>query len=188
MNDAQIVELYWQRSERALSETAQHYGAYCTKISMSILADPQESEENVNDTYLQAWNSIPPNRPDMLRPFLGRIARNLALNRYKAARAQKRGAGEFELSLEELGDCLGAGRPAEELSDAAALGQSINAFLHRESGEARRMFIRRYFYSESVGEIAERFAVSESKVKSCLLRTRNRLRLHLEKEGWKNEI
>lgn len=188
MDDAGIVELYWQRSERAVSETAAKYGAYCMKISHNILGDLQESEENVNDTYLQAWNSMPPHRPDTLSPFLGKIARNLALNRYKAGHALKRGAGEFALSLDELGECVPMGRSAEEITDAAALGHSISAFLRGESAEARRIFIRRYFYSESVDEIARRFAVSESKVKSILFRTRNKLRIHLEKEGWSHEI
>lgn len=187
MDDAAIVALYFRRSEQAIGETAAKYGAYCMKLSHNILQDEQESEENVNDTYLQAWNSIPPNRPASLCAYLGKIARNLALNRRKAKSAEKRGAGALELSLDELADCLPGGSTAEEHLDADALSQSISAFLWQQNAQARRMFVRRYFYCESIGEISARFSVSEGTVKSILSRTRSRLRLHLEKEGWMHE-
>lgn len=187
MDDAAIVALYLLRSEQAISETANKYGAYCMALSQRILQNQQESEENVNDTYLQAWNSIPPNRPTGLAAYLGKIARNLALNRYKAGHAEKRGAGALELSLDELADALPGGSTAEERLDADALSQSISAFLWQQNAQARRMFIRRYFYCESIEELSARFSVSQGTVKSLLSRTRSRLRAHLEKEGWMHE-
>lgn len=187
MDDSTIVDLYWQRDERALSETAAKYGPYCMKISMNILKDLQESEENVNDTYLHAWNAMPPDRPAGLSSFLGRIARNLALNRYKAGHAQKRGAGELALSLDELDECVPDAMQVEDTVHGRALSEAISAFLWKQSPEARRMFVWRYFYCEPVGDIARRFAVSESKVKSALMRTRNKLRLYLESEGYIHE-
>lgn len=187
MDDSTIVDLYWQRDERALAETAAKYGPYCMKISMNILNDRQESEENVNDTYLQAWNAIPPHRPAGLSSFLGKIARNLALNRHKAAQAQKRGAGQLDLSLDELDDCVPQAMQVEDTINGKVLSEAISAFLWTQSPEARRMFVWRYFYCEPVADIARRFAVSESKVKSALLRTRNKLRLYLESEGFIHE-
>lgn len=184
MDDQAIVDLYWQRNEQAISETAVKYGPYCLKISMNILRDAQESEENVNDTYFQAWSAIPPHRPASLTAFLGRIARNLALNRCQARRAGKRGGGEPELSLDELDECVGGAMSVEETVHGRALADAISAFLWTQSPEARRMFVRRYFHCEPVGELARIFGVSESKVKSMLFRTRNRLRLYLESEGY----
>lgn len=187
MDDAAIVALYFRRSEQAIGETAAKYGAYCMKLSRNILQNEQESEENVNDTYLKAWNSIPPNRPTSLCAYLGKIARNLALNRYRAGRAEKRGAGALELSLDELAEILPGNSTAEERLDAEALSQSISAFLHTQNAQARRLFVRRYFYCESIDELAARYSMREGTVKSILSRTRNRLRLHLEKEGWMHE-
>lgn len=187
MDDQAIVDLYWQRSEQAISETAAKYGPYCLKISMNILRDAQESEENVNDTYFQAWNAMPPHRPASLTAFLGRIARNLALNRCQARRAGKRGGGEPELSLDELDECIGDTMAVEDAVHGRALADAISVFLWRQSPEARRMFVRRYFYCEPVGELARIFGVSESKVKSMLFRTRNKLRLYLESEGYIHE-
>ena len=187
MDDQAIVDLYWARSEQAIGETAAKYGPYCMKISMNILRDPQESEENVNDTYFQAWNAMPPHRPAGLTAFLGRIARNLALNRYKAGRAAKRGAGEPEFSLDELDECVPDAMAVEDAVHGRALSDAISAFLWKQNPEARRMFVRRYFHCEPVGELARTFGVSESKVKSMLFRTRNKLRLYLESEGYIHE-
>lgn len=184
MEDSAIIELYWRRSEQAVGETAAKYGPYCMKISMNILSDLQESEENVNDTYLQAWNSMPPHRPDALSAFLGRLARNLALNRYKAGRAEKRGGSELTLSLEELDDCTPSGMRTEQKLYENALSDSISAFLKTQGEQARRTFVRRYFFCDSIEEIAGRFNMSQSKVKSLLFRTRNKLRIYLESEGF----
>lgn len=184
MEDEKIVELYWQRSENAVHETAQKYGPYCMKISMNILGSVQESEENVNDAYLHAWQAMPPHRPKVLSAFLGKLTRNLAINRYQAAHAIKRGAGEFPLSLEELDPCIPDRAAPEESLDAAALSQTISAFLRTQPKEARQVFIRRYFFCDSVEEIATVFHMTPSKVKSLLFRIRNKLRIYLQKEGY----
>ena len=184
MDDIKIVELYWQRDERAIHETACKYGAYCMKISMNILADKSDSAENVNDTYLGAWNAMPPHRPTVLQSFLGRIARNLALNKYKARQAEKRAGDEFALSLDELDICTPAGVSVEDSAAVSALAAQISAFLRGLPAEMRRAFVCRYFYAESVREIAARQGASESKIKSMLLRSRLRLKAQLEKEGY----
>lgn len=186
MDDRSIVELYWSRDGRAIAETQQKYGSYCARISANLLEDARDCEENLSDTWLAAWNAIPPARPEVLPPFLGRIARNLALNRLKARRAEKRG-GDSVLSLEELDGCIPDGKRLEESLEAWELARSISAFLRTEPGEARQMFVLRYFYCEPVEAIAQRLGVGQSKVKSALSRTRRRLRQHLEKEGMIHE-
>lgn len=184
MEDDKIIALYWQRNEDALRETAAKYGSYCMKLSMNILNDPQESEENVSDAYLHTWNAIPPQRPQKLLAFLAKITRSLAINRYRAARAQKRGGDTVALSLEELDFCTPDRTKTEDTVDAAALSDCISRFLHRQGEDARRIFMRRYFHCETIEEIARRFGVSEAKVKSSLFRTREKLRKHLESEGF----
>ena len=184
MDDKQIVELYWQRNEQAIAETAAKYETYCTKISQNILSDRADSEENVNDTYPHTWEAIPPQRPAILSAFLGRIARNLALNRYKAKSAQKRQGDAFALSLDELDDCAVSLPDPESETAAAELGASISAFLRTQSEEVRSMFVLRYFYCESIEELSARFRCGESRIKTTLLRTRRKLREHLIKEGY----
>lgn len=183
MEDGQIIELFWRRNEQAISETDRKYGAYCRQISQNILANESDSEENLNDTYLQAWHSIPPQKPACLLAYLGRIARNLALNRYKARKSQKRG-GDFAFSLEELDLCTPSGLTVESEWDRRRLGRSLNAFLHTQPGDVQVVFVRRYFFCDSIEAIAKRCGYSRSKVKSMLLRTRQRLRIYLEKEGY----
>ncbi len=183
MDDSCIVSLYWQRDEGAVSETQKKYGAYLSKISMNILNDSLDSEENVNDTYLNAWNSIPPQKPDKLAPFLGRIARNLALNRYKSRHVQKRAGDDFAVSLDELDECIPSTEKTEDAVMSHVTGAHISDFLRGESRDARSVFVCRYFYGEAVKDISARTGYSESKVKSMLQRTRNRLRSYLEKEG-----
>ena len=184
MDDKQIVELYWQRDEHAIEATAAKYGPYCMKISRNILEDRADSEENVNDTYLHAWNAMPPQRPAILQAFLGKIARNLALNRYKAKTAQKRRGDALALSLDELDDCVLSLPGPESETAAAELGASISTFLRTQSKDARSMFILRYFYCDSIEEISSRFGCGESRVKTTLLRTRRKLKQHLIKEGY----
>ena len=183
MTDAEIIDLYWERSESAIHETAHRYGPYCRTIAMNILRNEEDSEECVNDTYLNAWNSIPPERPSVFPAFLGRIARNLALDRYKARKAQKRASDETALLLSELEDCIPSGRSVEDEFEARAAAEAIDRFLSRIGKEDRILFVRRYWYADSIIMIARRFAVSESKVKTNLFRTRNKLRDYLEKEG-----
>lgn len=182
MDDSRIVSLYWDRDEGAIRETAAKYGAYCLQISLNILQNMQDAEECVNDTYLRAWNTIPPQRPTRLGAFLGKITRNLSLDRYKARMAEKRQGDSFGISLEELSECLSSG-DFEAQADARAIGEAINEFLKREFPTARSIFVCRYFYGDSIESICLRYNMSESKVKSSLFRSRNRLRAHLEKEG-----
>ncbi len=188
MEDNQIVDLYWERDERAISESDAKYGAFCARIAMNILDNAQDAEECVNDTYLRAWNAIPPSRPTKLGAFLGKITRNLSLDRYKARKTAKRGNSLFLVSLDELSECIpdgstGFGSGFDDETEARRIGECINRFLRKQSGEVRDVFICRYFYSDSIGEIARRFGLSESKVKSMLHRTRGKLKKLLESEG-----
>ncbi len=187
MDDKEIVELYWQRNEQAIKETADKYGAYCRKISLNILSDLSDSEENVNDAYMQAWLSIPPHKPDSLMAFLGKLTRNLALNRYKAMYAKKRLWNQFAISLDELSDCTPSNIMVEQKAEIAELGKSINSFLYSQKEDIRNVFICRYFYCDSVEEISDRFGYSQSKIKSMLMRARIRLKSYLKKEGYYEE-
>lgn len=182
MNDRQIVTLYWARSENALSETAAKYGNYCHTIAFHILENQEDSEECVNDTYLRAWHAIPPARPRRLSTFLGKITRNLALDRYRRSVREKRGGGQAALALEELQDCVPGRNALEETLDALVLTQILNDFLAALSAESRVIFLRRYWYFLSIQEIAAGLGVSESKVKMSLLRSREALKARLEKE------
>ncbi len=188
MEDNHIVDLYFQRDERAIAESETKYGGYCTRIALNILDNVQDAEECVNDTYLRAWESIPPTRPTKLGAFLGKITRNLSIDRFKARKAAKRGDSLFFASLDELNECIPAGSTGfgggfDEETEARRIGECINRFLRKQSGEMQDVFICRYFYSDSIGEIARRFGLSESKIKSMLYRARQKLRKYLESEG-----
>ena len=183
MKDDQIVDLYWARSEKAISETANKYGHYCYSIAYNILHSNEDSEECVNDTYLNAWNAMPDQRPSKLRAFLGRITRNLSLKRWEKYTAEKRGAGQVHLALDELQECIPATGGTDQIVDDIVLVDLFNRFLASMPTEKRRIFVRRYWYLSSVSEIAADFAVSESKVKMSLLRSRNELKQMFEKEG-----
>ncbi len=187
VEDNAIIELYWNRDDRAVSQTAEKYGVYCMKISQNILNNFSDSEENVNDTYLKAWNSIPPTRPKILSAYLGRIARNLALNRYKARHAKKRTGDEFSVSLDELSQCTPSGVSVEDEVQIKKLGQTINRFLSEQKEDVRAVFVCRYFNCDSIEEISSKSGFSQSKIKSILMRTRMKLRLCLEKEGYYEE-
>lgn len=183
MEDRQIVELYWARSEHAISETASKYGRYCHRIAHNILSDNEDSEECVNDTYLRAWNSMPQHRPAMLKAFLGKITRNLALNRYQSKTAEKRNLGQIPTALEELQNCIPCADNTAHIADDLTLIELLNRFLESLSPEQRSIFMRRYWYLCPVREIATELNVSESKVKMSLLRSRNALKIQLEQEG-----
>ncbi len=183
MEDNQIVELYWARSEKAISETADKYGRYCYSIAYNILHSIEDSEECVNDTYLNAWNAMPDQRPSKLRAFLGRITRNLSLKRWEKYTAEKRGAGQVSLALDELRECIPSTERTDQIVDDIVLADLLNRFLASMPAEKRRIFMRRYWYFSPIAEIATDFSVSESKVKMSLLRSRNELKLLLEKEG-----
>ena len=183
MNDEQIIELYFERNEAAITKSKEKYGAYCLKIAMNILNDTLDSEECLNDTWFSAWRSIPPKRPSNLAAYLGKITRNLSINCYKMKHADRRIANQFTLSLDELSECVSVGDDVESDEQAGAIGASISQFLHTQNEFDRRVFVCRYFYCDSIAEIADRFQVSESRVKSLLFRLRAKLKIHMEQEG-----
>jgi RNA polymerase sigma-70 factor (ECF subfamily) len=185
MNDNKILALYNNRDESAITETSAKYGGYCTAIAMNILQNKQDADECVNDTWLKAWEAIPkmPEPPKILSSYLGRITRNLSLNLYNAGRAEKRGGSDVTLLLEELGDCAGASHDTGEEFDSRETGKAISDFLRSIETEPRKIFVRRYWYSDPIGELATRFNMSESKIKSMLMRTRDKLKLHLQERG-----
>lgn len=183
MKDIDIIKLYFDRSEKAIDETDKKYGSYCTSIADNILSNRQDSEECVNDTYLRAWNSIPPKEPLNLRTYLGKITRGLAINRYKLYSAEKRGGSSAELILSELEGCLPSGISVEDSLDEKLLIKAVEDFLRRQSTEKRNIFLRRYWYCQSIADIANDFYMSQSKVTSILYRQRLKLKEHLEKEG-----
>lgn len=182
MEDEKIVELYWLRSEQAITETAAKYGAYLLRIALRLLPLREDADECVNDTYLGAWNAIPPHRPKQLSLFLGKITRRAALDRLKSENRLKRGGGQASLAYEELASCL----PDESAGDPAELAASrdrIERFLASLSEAERSVFICRYWYFAPVDEIAGRFGFSQSKVKSLLFRTRRKFGDFLAAEG-----
>lgn len=180
MEDQKIIELFWQRSELAVEQTAEKYGNYCHQIAWRVLYSQEDSEECVNDTWLRAWDAIPPQKPGKLSAFLGRITRNLALNRRERMQTEKRGGGQVHLALQELGECLldRSGDPCDRI----LLTQLLNRFLSGLKPRSRNIFLRRYWFFCSVKEIAEFYSVSESRVKMTLLRTREQLKALLQKE------
>ena len=183
MEDKEIVDLYWNRIEDAIPQTDEKYGRYLGKISMNILCNNEDSEECINDTYLETWNAIPPHRPERLSTYLGKICRNIAINIYEKLNAAKRGGSETPLCLDELEDVV-SGRDMLEGFEAALLTKTINKFLESVKPQDRIIFVKRYFYMCPVKEIAKECGVSESKVKMTLLRTREKLKVFLEKEGF----
>ena len=184
MTDAQIVQLYWDRDERAIPETAAVYGGYCYTIAHNILGSAQDAEECVNDTWLRTWNSIPPHRPRILAPFLGRITRNLALDLFRRDRAQKRGGSEIRLVFDELAECVSGGDSPEGAADERELRQAIHDFLAALPAKKRKIFMRRYWYADSVAQIADRMGMSENGVSVTLHRLRAALRAYLEERGF----
>ena len=183
MNDQEIVRLYFDRNQQAISETGRKYGSYCYTIAWNILYNREDSEECVNDTYMDTWNAIPPARPLSLKAFVGKITRNNALNRYEKAHAGKRGGGETPLCLDELSECVSGQDEMKDLEDYEHLVTCLNQFLSLLKKDQRIIFVRRYWYLSSIQEISRDYGMSESKVKVTLLRTRKKLRDYLRKEG-----
>lgn len=183
MEDAAIIELYWERSEAAIEETAEKYGNYCAKIAVNILENREDADECVNDTYMKVWNAIPPQRPAAFPAFLGRITRNLALDRFRAQNAGKRGGGGTALLLSELEECVPDRGNVEAACEEGAIAKAIESFLGGLDPEHRILFMRRYWYADSISAIAAQFWMSESKVKSILFRTRHKLKVYLERKG-----
>ena len=184
MDDAKIVDMYWDRNEDAIVCTQQKYGAYLFKIARNILSDTQDSEECVNDTYLAAWNSMPVNRPRILSTYLGKIVRQLSIDVFRKKTSQKRGGTEYVLSYDELNEDVSSGPdPLQEL-EAKQLAESISAFLRGLDQAERDVFIGRYYFFDSVREIAGYCGISESNAKTLLFRLRKQLREYLIKEGY----
>ena len=183
MDDRAIVQLYWDRSESAIIETDRKYGPYCRCIAHNILNDPEDAKECVNDTYLAAWRAMPPKKPAILSTFLGKITRRLSIDRWRIRTADKRGGGALPLALEELGECAGTDTPETAL-EQKELAIRFNRFLASLPETERSVFLCRYWYLDSVGQIADYFGFSQSKVTSMLHRTRKKLRETLKKEGY----
>lgn len=183
MRDEEIINLYWTRQEKAIYETDKKYGRYCNTISFNILQNNEEAKECVNDTYLKAWNKIPPQRPNILKVYLGRIARNLAINQYERKKAKKRDY-TLEIALEELNECIPSTNNVEDEVDYGELINILNIFLSELSKDKRKIFLERYWYLYSIKEISFNNNISESNTKIILLRLRNQLKNCLKEGGW----
>lgn len=183
MEDHEIITLYWQRNEGAIAATASKYSGYCGRVAQGILASPEDVEECLSDTWMAAWNAMPPHRPDRLSLFLGKITRSLAFDRFRAGRAEKRGGGELPLALEELADCVPTVPGAEQAVEDRELEQMINRFLHTLAERECNIFLRRYWYAEPLPDIARRYSLRLNTVKTSLYRSRMKLKRYLEKEG-----
>ena len=184
MEDAKIVQLYWDRDQSAIAQTAEKYGNYCTSIARNILGSREDAEECVNDTYMNAWNSIPPHHPHRLATFLGRITRNLSFNRYKRIHADKRGGGEVPAVLGELEECVSGENSVEQEVEYKELIKAIDAFLATLPSEQRKIFVCRYWYTDSVSTIAKRFGRRENTISMMLSRTRSKLQAYLVERGF----
>ena len=184
MEDAKIVDLYFERNESALKETADKYGNYLFKIAYGILADDEDSEESVNDTYLSAWNSIPPHRPTVLRTYLSKLTRRISIDLFRKKTSKKRVDSQYALSLSELEDCVSAESSLEEEMENKELSKAVSDFLRTLKKDARVLFVSRYYFCDSLKDAAKCAGISESKAKTTLHRTRLRLRDYLIKEGF----
>jgi len=183
MEDSAIIDLYWARDEQALLQTDLKYGKLCRNVAFNILRNQEDTEECVNDTWLRAWNAMPPNRPGVLSAFLSRITRNLALDTYKASKADKRGGGQMPVALEELGDCIAGLQSVENEMSYRELTKLLDGFLRQLPEKECCIFLRRYWYVDSTKDIAKRYGMPEGSVKSQLSRTRQKLKKILEQEG-----
>ena len=184
MEDAQIVSLYWQRNETAIRETETKYSRYLTKIAYNILSDLEDSRESVNDTYLAAWNSMPPHRPGVLSTYLAKITRRISIDRFRYRTREKRKGSEYEISLTELGDCVSGGNTTEEAVNVKLLADAIGIWLRLQPEENRNAFIGRYYFLDPVKDVASYCGMSESKCKTVLFRMRKSLKEYLVKEGF----
>ena len=184
MDDKEIIDRFIERSESAINVISDKYSKYCRVIAVNILGDTEDAEEVLNDSYYRVWNSIPPEQPDNLRAYIGRITRNLSLDKLDKNKAEKRGGGRIDAILSELEECIADKKNTiENLVESKAITTALNSFLISQSIEKRCVFVRRYWRAASIEEIAEDFGMSVGKVKTMLFRTRNKLRKHLEGEG-----
>lgn len=184
MEDMKIIELYFERSQKAIKETAAKYGKYCWGIAYNILFNIEDADESVNDTYTDAWNSIPPHRPQILSSFLGKITRRISIDKLRNRNALKRGGGEMPLVLDELRECVSDTKTVEGQLDNQHLSFVINNFVLSLNKTQQQIFICRYWYLDSVKDISKHLGISQSKVKSVLFRLREKLRKILEEEGF----
>lgn len=184
MDDKSIVQLYWDRDESAITESSRKYGAYCTSIARNILFNMADAEECVNDTWLHAWNAMPPHRPSVLSAFLGKITRNLSFDLYRKLHREKRGRNNIDAALDELAECVSGSEDTERLWEMNELKKEINRFVSSLTEEKRCMFILRYWYADSIGEIAERMGMNENNVSVTLARIRNKLKKYLIERGF----
>lgn len=184
MNDEKIIDLFHARDEQAIQACMDTYGSYCRAIVAGVLSDHGDVEETLADTWLAAWESIPPQHPRHLRLFLGRIARNKAVSLWRKNNAQSRGGNQIAVALEELGDCVSPGASVEAQLDEAALSESITAFLETQPPLQRNVFLRRYFYLEGIASIAHRYGLKPTAVGMMLSRTRCKLKKYLIQEGY----
>ncbi|MBR3963026.1 MAG: sigma-70 family RNA polymerase sigma factor [Oscillospiraceae bacterium] len=183
MEDEKIIELYFERNESAISETAEKYGNYLYKIAFNILSDNEDSEESVNDTYMSAWNAIPPEKPNIFSAFLSKITRYISLNRYRSKKMEKRGGGEIDVAFEEIEECVPDKSNIYDEIEAKELAKMISDYLKKLPETERKIFVCRYYYLDSLSDISKQFGFSQSKVASMLHRTRKKILSHLEKEG-----
>lgn len=184
MDDSAIVDLYWQRDESALKETATKYGPYLNRIALNILSDPRDSEESVSDVYMRAWGSMPMYRPGVLSAYLAKLARQCSIDIFRKRNSEKRRASEYALSLTELAECTAGPDTPDSVVELKQLTEAVHDFLGTLPEENSRMFICRYFFMDSIKDICRYTGFGESKVKSTLFRTRQGLRAHLQKEGF----
>ena len=183
INDEKILELFWERSEEALDATMQKYGRILYKIAQNILHHSQDVEECINDTLYKAWDTIPPKRPEFFGAYLAKIARNFSLQRWRAAHTTKRGSGQGNLILEELGETIPYPESTEQSAEYSHTLRAINMYLGKMDPDVRVIFVRRYFFGDSVQDICKRFNAGPSRIKSTLFRARQKLKTHLEQEG-----
>lgn len=184
MTDEKILELYWNRNQAAVAETQSKYDRYLTKIAYNILTDMEDSMESVNDTYMQAWKSIPPHRPNVFSAYLAKITRHIAIDILRKRNREKRVPSEYMVSLSELENCIPDSHSVEKQIEAEELGKTISAYLKKISPEARKLFIGRYFFLDSLRDVASYCGMSEAKAKSMLHRTRCGLKEYLKQEGY----
>lgn len=184
MEDVKIIQLYWDRNESAITETSNKYGYYCTSIARNILGNHEDADECVNDTYLNAWNSMPPHRPNMLSTFLGKITRNLSFNKYKHDHAHKRGDGQLPIVLDELSECVSGKDDVQTEVNYHELVKALDEFLDSLSLEKRKIFVCRYWYNDSISDIAKQFHMKENAVSMTLRRIRAKLEKYLVERGY----
>ena len=184
MDDGKIIALYWAREQAALEQTQRKYGKYLMRIAYQILASPEDSEESVNDTYLAAWNAIPPHKPDSLCAFLSKLTRRISIDLLRKRESLKRGGSQYTLSLAELSECLPGGEDTQQAAEAKLLAEAIGRFVAELPEKTRQVFLGRYYFLDSVREVARCCGVTEANAKTMLHRTRLALKAFLEQEGF----